>query len=305
MKSFLEFINEMKQTKRVGIDHLNKIKPLDFIKLVKYIKDEMNGKINDTVASTTIKVDGFGLRFGLSAEGDFFIESSNSGPQFKAGAFSEYTKNKKGEVDQISIAYDAVYDSLSKNKKLQAILKKNNTESGIKIIAECLYSPIGKKDNGKIKFVAINYDEAKLGKIATFVLIKAINGNGDPIKNVLPEIKKLSTPDYLFSDVKVKTEGVDLNIDINNILKFIEKYPDWEKIVLSRKHADRAMKAMIKDALVDYQNKMGKKIIGMIKDAKFGEEFEGIVVQLANGKSFKVIHHDFSSRKDQKHRPGK
>lgn len=60
MKNFLEFINEMKQTKRVGIDHLNKIKPLDFIKLVKYIKDEMNGKINDTVASTTIKVDGFG-----------------------------------------------------------------------------------------------------------------------------------------------------------------------------------------------------------------------------------------------------
>lgn len=244
-------------------------------------------------------------RFGLSAEGDFFIESSNSGPQFKAGAFSEYTKNKKGEVDQISIAYDAVYDSLAKNKKLQAILKKNNTDSGIKIVAECLYSPIGKKDNGKIKFVAINYDEAKLGKIATFVLIKAIDGNGDPIKNILPAIKKLSTPDYLFSDIKVKTEGVDLNIDINNILKFIEKYPDWEKIVLSRKHADRAMKAMIKDALVDYQNKMGKKIIGMIKDAKFssGDEFEGIVVQLANGKSFKVIKDTFTKRKNEKYRP--
>jgi len=305
MKSFLSFLEEMKKTKRVGIEHLNKLKPLDFIKLVEYIKDEMGGKISDKSASTSVKVDGFGLRFGLDAKGTFFIESSNSGPQFKAGAFSEYTKNKKGETDQISIAYDSVFESLQKNSKLQSILRKYKTSTGLKVVAECLYSPIGKKENGKIKFVAINYDEAKLGKIATLVLIKAQDGEGEIVKGPIPEIKKISSSDYLFTDAKVKTVGADLNIEIKDVLKFIKKYPEWEQLVISRKKIDKEIKTLIKNTLAEYQEKMAAKVLKMIKDPKFGDEFEGIVVQLLNGKSFKVVHTDFSSRKNDKYRPGR
>lgn len=303
MKSFIQYLDEMKQTKRVGIEHLNQLKPTDFIKLVKFIRDETDGKINDKVAHTSVKIDGFGLRFGLSAEEKFFIESSNSGPQFKAGAFSEYTRNKHGETNAISIAYDSVFDSLSKNKQLQNILAKHNTKHGIKIVCECLYSPIGKKEGDKIKFVAINYDISKLGKIATFVLIKAQDGEGNSISSVLDEIKAISSSDYKFTDANVKTHGVDLSVEISDVLKFIEMYPEWESLVISRKKADEDIKILIKDTLAEYQEKMSKKVLAMIKDPKFGEEFEGIVVQLLNGKSFKVIHKDFSSRKDSKYRP--
>jgi len=73
----------MKKTKRVGIQHLNKLKPMDFINLVKMFKEEMGGKISDKNASISLKVDGFGCRFGLDPKDNFFLESSNSGPQFK------------------------------------------------------------------------------------------------------------------------------------------------------------------------------------------------------------------------------
>ncbi len=295
MKSFSTVFQEMKQTKRVGIQHLNQLKPLDFIKLVKLVKEEMGGKISKTNSSVSLKVDGFGLRFGLNNKDEFFIESSNSGPQFKVDAFSEYTKNKKGEVDKISIAYDQVFKSLKSNKKLQKILKENNTDSGIKIICECLYTPIGKKDKDKIKFVSINYDQKKLGEIATFVLIKVIDGDNNILdQNILEYVKELSSKQFLFTDATVTLDDIDLTIEIDNVLKFVKKYPDLDKIVLSRKKVDKEIKNLIKDTLKNYQEQMSDKLLKSIKSTKFGDEFEGIVFNLLKGKSFKVISKSFS-----------
>lgn len=305
MQSFRELYESIAKTKRVGIDHLNQLKPMDFIRLVKLFQD-MGGKINDKNAKISLKVDGFGLRFGLDANGAFFIESSNSGPQFQAGAFKAYTKAKNGTVDAISIAYDTVYDSLKANSSLQNLLKNHMTETGIKVVCECLYSPIGQKEGNKIKFVAINYDQAKLGKHATFVLINVLDGAGVKHPNshaVINEIKSLSTSDFLFDDALTGISEVDLTVEINDVLKFISKYPDLEQTMLSRKHADRELKNLIKDTLKEYQDKMAAKLLKAINNTKFGDEFEGVVFELLSGKMFKAIHPDFSSRKDDKHRP--
>ncbi len=302
MKTFREIYTEIKSTKRVGIQHLNQLKPMDFIKLVNMFKDEMKGKISNKNASVTLKVDGFGCRFGLDAKDNFFLESSNSGPQFQDGAFSQYTIGRKGKVDKISIAYDELFTSLKTNKKLQKILKDNNTAAGIKIISECLYNPIGKKDKGRIKFVGINYDLKKLGNIATLVLIKAQDGKGNPLDNkILENIKSISTKDYLFTDPSTSIDKVDLNVEINDVLKFVKKYPDLEKKVISRKHADREIKKLIKDTLLSYQEKMSNKLLLAVKDGKFSDQFEGIVISLLNGITFKAIHRDFKNA--EKHRP--
>jgi len=302
LTKFSKLHEAITKTKRVGIQHLNKMKPMDFLNLVKVLKDELGGKISDSNASVTLKVDGFGCRFGLDADNGFFLESSNSGPQYKPKSFSQYTINRKGKADKISIAYDELFDSLSKNKKLISVLKKNNTDSGIKIVSECLYAPIGKKDKGTIKFVAINYDSAKLGKIATLVLIKAQDGHGTELKgSVIKDIKGLSTNDYLFTDPSTSIDSVDLNVQIQDVLKFVSKYPDFEQKILSRKHADRELKTLLQDTIAGYQEKMSKKILKAIVSAKFGSEFEGIVIKLSNGTVFKTIHSDFSNA--IKHRP--
>ena len=133
MQRFSELHEAIQKTRRVGIDHLNQLKPMDFLNLVNLFK-EMGGKISDKNAKITLKADGFGLRFGLDSKDNFFIESSNSGPQFKAGSFQAYTMSKKGEVDAISIAYDRVYDTLLSNKSLQGILQDYNYSNGIKVV---------------------------------------------------------------------------------------------------------------------------------------------------------------------------
>ncbi len=296
IKKFSTIHEAIKKTKRIGIEHLNKLKPMDFIKLVKLFS-EMGGKISNKNASVSLKVDGFGLRFGLDKDNNFFLESSNSGPQFKPKAFTQYTIGRKGSADKISIAYDELFNSLKSNKKLINILKKINTESGIKVVAECLYNPIGKKDKGKIKFVSIEYDLKKLGLVATLVLIKIQDGDGNNVTgSVINDIKTLSTKEYLFTDPNTSIKEIDLNVEIDNVLKFINKYPDLDKKVLSRKHADREVKNLIKDTLTAYQESMTQKLLKAINNAKFGDQFEGVVFSLLNGKSFKVISKDFSNK---------
>lgn len=296
MKKFSILHEAIKSSKRIGIEHLNKLKPLDFIKLVKMFNDEMGGKISDKNASVSLKVDGFACFFGLTEDNRFWLSSANSGPQFKPKAFTSYTIGRKGVADKISIAYDELFESLKQNKKLQKILKDNNTLSGINVQAECLYNPIGNKSNGKIKFVAITYDLSKLGDTATFVLIKVQDGDGNVLPNsdkIINSIKKLSTKEYLFTDPNTSINSVDLNVEIQDVLKFVDKFPDLEKKVLSRKHADREVKNLIKDTLIAYQEKMSVKLLKAVGSNKFGDEIEGVVFSLLNGKSFKVITKTF------------
>ena len=291
MKKFSQ-IHEAKKPKRVGIQHLSQIKPVDFIKLVNLFQ-EMGGKISQKNANVSLKVDGFALFFGLTEDGTFWLSSANSGPQTTGNAFTQYTIKRKGKADKISIAYDELFNSLKNNKALQGILKKNN-KNGIKVQAECLYNPIGQKDKGKIKFVAISYDLKSLGEIATIVLINIQDGK---LNSLIPEIKKLSTNEFKFTDPNTTIEQVDLNIEIQDTLKFIKKYPDFEKQVISRKHADREVKKLIKDGLQYYQDQMQDKFLKAVKSAKFSDEFEGIVIKLSNGVSFKAITKDFKNTK--------
>jgi hypothetical protein len=136
------------------------------------------------------------------------------------------------------------------------------------------------------------------------VLINVISGDGEQLeKDILSDIKDISTPEFKFDDSKVSIKDIDFNIEISNVLKFVKKYPDLDLIVTSRKKKDKELKELIKSTLISYQERMSKKILKSIKDSKFGDEFEGVVIKLLNGKTFKVIHNDFSSRKNQKYRP--
>jgi len=101
----------------------------------------------------------------------------------------------------------------------------------------------------------------------------------------------------MFTDPNTSVNKVDLNVEIEDVLKFVKKYPTLDKLVVSRKHADREIKNLIKDTLTSYQDKMAAKLLKAVGSAKFGDQFEGVVFSLLNGKLFKVIHKDFKNAK--------
>lgn len=290
------------KTKRVSMQHLQKIKPLDFIQLMSYFKDDLKGKLHAGNVSVTIKADGFGLRFGSDRNKKFFIESSNSGPQFNLGAFAAFDKARHGSATPISAGYDDIMQRLSKFRPLQKLLGDlvDTHGMGIKVVCEALYVPNGVVEGDKIKFIAINYDKKKLGKVATFVLFDILDETGKSLEDskvIIEELKKLSNADLKFDDPKISPKALDINVEISDFFGMINTHEDIERILTSRKRADKEMKAALQDAIQEYQEKLGKKLLTVVHDAKFSDEFEGIVVQLASGMTFKVVSQTFKTGK--------
>jgi hypothetical protein len=300
MKSFKKFLIEVTATKRVGIQHLNKIPPMEFLELLNYFKNDLKGIIKKEHITASEKIDGFGLRMGHDAEGKFFIESSHSGPVYDVGAFSKYTKLKKGNVDDVSKAYDIILKAFKKNKQLNKILEQYN-DGGIKVIGEMMYTPLGIVNKDKIRFIAIDYDKSKLGEVGTFVLFKVVDKDGNQLPDsakIIKEIQGVSSKEYKFTGLpSIDIKNVNIKYEIDNFMKVFSKFKNVETILKSRKPADREAKNTIKQLVEKLQNEIGAKIIKGIKGGAFGPEIEGIVAELANGKSFKIISKTFTKRK--------
>jgi len=300
---FKTFLKEQVQaTKRVGIEHLSKLKPLEFLELCEYFKNDLKGIISSEKIKINLKIDGAGLRFGIDSNGKFFIESSSSGPQFDHGAFSNYTKNKYGESNPISDSYDDVFQSLKQYKPLQTYLQKNFPD-GVKLFCELLYTPLAKEIEGKLQFLVVKYDKANLGNKFSLIFFKAEDLNGEQLKNeteVFNKLKQLSSSDIVFDDQQIKYEDIDINYEINSFYEMLEDYDDIKNVLASRKSADKKTKQAIISIIEKAQKSISSKIIQTKFNHRFaGDEMEGLVIYFDSSKVVKVVSDKYKSGKEE------
>lgn len=298
MKTFKNYLAEVKKTKRVGIDHINKMKPLDFIALMQYFKNDMEGILKGESVKITEKVDGMGLRFGVDDSGRFFLESSNSGPQFVHGAFSDYTTKKHGKSNEISQSYDDIFAKLEKHPVTKYL---KSLGGAVKVVCECLYVPMGKGDDKYVSFIATKYDRSKLGKTATFVLFNALDFDNLPrtdYNEIINNLKKLSDGDFNFDDPSISSSDIDVTYEIKDFFTAINKYKEIERVITSRKKVDKEEKEILKSLIQKFQNQIAGKFLAAVRGGKFGPEIEGIVIELANGKTLKVVTDNFKKGKE-------
>lgn len=266
----------MKDTKRKGIKHLfnncNQMSNKEFGKLTETIKRLK--VISNENSTASEKIDGFGFRFGVDEDNNFFVESSRSGPVYESGIFTNYTIAKFGKPNEISEAYESLFYTLKTNFALRAILQKyTGLYSGIKIVCECLFSSLGVCcDNGLIKFVTIEYDNSKLGEFATFSLIKVVDSDGNEIDcNIIQELLNISNDEIKFIYPKIESFKVD--------------FSDMDELNIREEIYDRMSKC--------------------ISSSVLGPYYEGIVFNV-DGQVFKVItkrfkeDHECSTKADYK-----
>lgn len=301
LKSFREFgqLTEAKTTKKVFISHLDKMPPLEFLSLVSELDKKYKGILSRDKISITEKIDGMVLRIGQDKDGKSFIESSAQGSIYKVGDFTVRDKSRGGS-GEMGRKFDLLLKLFKADKKVQGVLSKMNNGNGIKIIGEILHTPLGITELDTIKFVRIAYERAKLGEEWTFIPFKVIDDDGNQYHNT-EEVKKAL---YAISDSKRKyvppTLNISRDIDISiEISKFkddiLTKYKDLPTLLASRKHADREMKAAITAEIAEYQKQIAKKVISYVNGGLFGNQFEGIVIELPNGTIVKVISDSFKN----------
>jgi len=266
----------MPATKRKSITHLydekNPMKPLDFISFCETVKSK-GYILSDKNSKFSEKIDGFGFRFGKDSHQNFFIESSNSGPIFSPGCFRNYSIQKHGSSNEITEAYEQLFDILSSDKKLNFVL--DNYKDGIKVICECLFTSLGKKNNVKRKFVCIEYDEDKLGTVATFSIIKIEDAYGNEL-NCVDEILELSNNKIKIVSSYFKDFQIDFKKQVDEVLNIV----DTKQILTNLKRDEESIRQRneLKERLLKIQKQMKDCVLEKFNVGMLGNEYEGFVL---------------------------
>lgn len=279
----------MEPTKRVSIPHLSKMKPLEFIELCYYIRDSLNYVISSKKMWITEKVDGFGLRFGVDANRDFFIESSSSGPQYEEGAFARYNIEKRGESNPIADGYDDIFRKLSRSQILQEYLA--TFPGGIKIICECLYTKNASWEGDGLRFLNCVYDPKKIGSWATFVCFGAISPKPVDFDELIDKLSALGNSNCMFTSAYVDFVDVNVKPFVDTVLSLEGK----RAILSSRKASDRATKEVMLEMITQAQERMADALIAGAR-GRFGG-LEGLVFEIPGGRLFKVVTEDYTERR--------
>jgi hypothetical protein len=311
-----KYLNEeMVDTPKVHIKHLYnpgnsmQLKPNEFLEIIDWLKAQ-NGKLDDNInVSYSEKCDGLPCRFGLDSNGRFFLEQGKSGPIFDAEEFTNRDIERVGFKTRINTAWKKVFRKLESDKKIMNILKKYNTESGLKVIGEVFINSVafkGRTDD-LIRYIGTEYYKSKMGTFCSFILINAIDGENNDLEN-FEQLKnaliKVSSPEIMFDDTNYKNKfgAIDFNDEIkelDDVIKGLEKEfgSDVKSILAnpSRKKDDLSKKKRIKELIEEYQGKFDRKIQNLFNktDGKWGPEREGVVLKLANNIMLKITSDSF------------
>lgn len=281
MKTFKQFLSEgVAATARKSMLHLQAMKPAEFMELVRTL-DKTNGVLRNL--NVSLKADGLGGRFGKNAAGEFFFEGSNTGPVFKPEAFAEYAKGKNAPAAVVERGehYGELF-KLLKASTIVASLPKNT-----KVVCELFFMPMcTEHEDGKVSFVTVKYDKAKLGKCITIMpinILEADSGAQHPeAANILKTILSKSSSEIKVVNTKLTAKDIDVSAQISDVAKL----SDADLSVLkSLKAADKERKSALqatiqtaKDNLADFiltnKNISGKDILG--------GELEGLVLKLGD-----------------------
>ena len=297
MKSFREFIVEA-STKKQFIQHLDKMPPLKFLELAKRLDKEMGGILSKEHVEIREKMDGAALRIGLNEEGQFFAQSSTSPSFFEVGEFRDRFAKHGLEAAEMGEKWDQILHTFKTDPKIQAILQKYKTPSGIKVTGEIMYPPLGIDLADKLKFVRIEYEKKRLGSEYTYVPFYVMDGEGERH----PKEKEIFQAFYDISDDKRKyVDSIilsDTEIDISTDLQavqdnIVQKYDNLEAVLTSRKKIDKELKEKIKGELLELQHKLAQKILSYAGGGLLSKDIEGIVIELSDGSILKIVSDKF------------
>jgi hypothetical protein len=296
MLSFKQFLTEeIAQTKRKGIVHLQDMRPLEFLQFAHEISSSFKGKLKDI--NVDLKADGLGARFGKDSKGKFFFETSNSGAIQKAKAFSTFTAAKgASEVSIIrAFHYDDIYDALEASDLWHEL--PNNC----KVVVEIMYNPMSEETEDGIKFVSVKYDKSKLGSLMTMVPISVtVAHSGEQHENEKQIIDDLLQKSN--SKIKIVSPKLGkLSLDVKSELEPLSLIgPDAEQVIKSLKHADKQKKQEYIAILNAIKSEIADKILLHPIKGKdiLGTENEGYILEW-NGKLFKVTTQSFKNQKRQ------
>jgi hypothetical protein len=182
MISFKKYLVETKISPTF-ITHIETMKPIDFLTLIKELESEYKGVLKLKDISITEKIDGSSLTIGQDSKGKTFINTKMSQRYFNPGDFTTFATSK-GYDNSISINFDNILKEVQSDKKLQSVLSKYNTGNGIVITGEVLYVPFATETkNSKLQFIFMDYDKKNLGEEWTFVPFGIQDFDGNPIEN--------------------------------------------------------------------------------------------------------------------------
>ena len=285
MYSFKEFLLEVSNTPRQGLQQISKLSIPKFVELLKTIQTEYKGILSSDKLEIREKIDGSNFKFGLDENNEFFIETAYSGI-VKAGEYIKVIKQKKGidEVPDFVKHFNDLSLYLKNNKKLFNLLKKqkeDNNLSFIKYIGEILYNPLGKEIENRIKFVAVEYDKSKLGNIATFVPIDVMGDKPIDKNKLIKELIKISDKDLkIISNLRTDLI-IDLSTDIKTFFKELEKKAkNWEEIIKSKKKKDAELRKILREFIIQFQEYIENRIHELVKKGILGDNFEGLVLNI-------------------------
>jgi len=307
MKSFKEYIGEAAKTQKQFIAHLDKMPPLKFLELAKRLDKEMGGVLSKDNVEIREKMDGSALRIGLDEKGRFFAQTSTSPSFFNFGDFRKRFSKHGEQAALMGDKWDQIFKMIKSDSKVKAILKKYNTENGIKIVGEIMYPPLGIDLIDKMRFIRIDYEKKKLGSDYTFVPFYVMDNENNvhpQEKEIFKELYKISNSKRKYvNTVVLKDREIDIKTDlsiVNNDL--VKKYKNLNDVLVSRKHIDRELKTKIKDEILILQRKLAQKILSYVEGGLLGKDFEGIVIKLSDGSLIKIISDKFKTTTFDKNR---
>lgn len=280
---------EVKAQLRKGMPHLRDLKPADFLDLVDELRSE-GGRFKLQNIPLNVKIDGFGGRFGKDASGRPFMATSRTEPRYKAG-FLDYHK-QKGTTDPEILGRAANFDKLF--NEMMAAIKLADSKLGPdflvnkQVTCEVLFLPFATQtDEGKLKFVGIEYDQLPAGVelvLVPFRIVEADSGqeipNGDTIVQELAELGQQGNVMFM-SNRLVQKDG----LDVTEIINPLENLDELKRIVSDtagkkdrtslqlRREVEEKLKPVqiaLEKAIDEDPNIIGKDLLG--------QSYEGIVI---------------------------
>ena len=280
---------EVKAQLRKGMPHLRDLKPADFLDLVDELHDG-NGAFKLQNIPLNVKIDGFGGRFGKNAEGKPFMGTSRTEPKYQAG-FVKYHQ-EKGTTDPEILGRAANFDKLFDEN--MAAIKLIDSKLGPdflvdkQVTCEVLFLPFATAtDEGKLKFVGIEYDQLPKGVdlvLVPYRIVQASTGedlpNGDELVQQIAELGQSGNVMFM-SNRLLQKDG----LDVTEIINPLDNIEELKQIVSDtagkRDRASLELRREVEAKLKPVQIALEKAIDedpNIIGKDMLGQDYEGIVI---------------------------
>ena len=294
--------------KRKGIQHIYnpgnsmEMKDAEFIDMCKEIAS-MGGKLDN--APINLKIDGAGIKFGKDSQGKpFFMTSKVTEPKYAEnyGDFEKYGRSTGQDEERLNFTKN--YDEALKTIVNADFMKDIPNDTIVQ--AEMLFTPMGKKEQGGLKFVNIPYDQKKLGTVMTLVPFSVkqySTGETRPDQDKIKQaLVKDSTKEIKMVNNQLQQNNVDVGAIVNPIAKNADKLlaavktrGDSEQKTKAHEILTQARK-QLSDAIIENPNIQGKD--------QLGKNIEGLVLNLPSGRLAKVTSPEMKDKMAAKQAAG-